>query len=129
MDQNGHINHSFGKWLSCDELTKNTSWLFLIQPSSGSLFTKMDESPNYVSMIATTKRKNYATYNSNDDSHLTQHLPNDCIPTNLRMNRKRELVVATFNNPDLAEKTIMKNQSELEDCFIENTIVHDTSHL
>jgi hypothetical protein len=104
----------------CDELTKTLHGYFtfnLLQEFYSQKWT------NCVSMIATTKRKYYATYNSNDDSHLAHHLPNDCIPTNLRINRQRKLVVATFNTPDLEEKTIMKNQPECEDCFIENTIV------
>jgi hypothetical protein len=129
MDQNGHINHRFGKWLKCDAMTTHNAWLFYIQPSSGTLLTKMDDSTNFVTMLPTTIRKSFATYNSNDDSHLTQLLHNDCIPTNLRMYRKQGLLVATFNNPDSMDKVIMKHQPAWDDCFIENTIVLDKDKL
>jgi hypothetical protein len=129
MDHSGRINHRFGKWLKYDALTTTNSWLLYIQPSSGTLFTKMDDSSNFTTLLPTTIRKNYAIYNSNDDSHLTQQLPHDCIPTNLRMNRKQGSLVATFNNPDLLEKTIMKHQPAWEDPFIENTTVSDTTNI
>jgi hypothetical protein len=57
MDQNGRINHRFGAWLKCDALTTNNAWLFYIQPSSGTLFSKMDDSTNFVIMLPTTIRQ------------------------------------------------------------------------
>jgi hypothetical protein len=129
MDHSGRINHRFGKWLKCDALTTTNSWLFYIQPSSGTLFTKIDDSSNFTTLLPTTIWKNYAIYNSNDDSHLTQQLPHDCIPTNLRMNRKQGSLVANFYNPDLIEKTIMKHQPAWEDPFIENTTVSDKTNI
>jgi hypothetical protein len=127
--KNGRINRRFGNCWNCDALTTNNEWLFYIQPSSGTLFTKMDDSTKFVTMLPTTIRKNFATYNSNDDSHLPQYLPHNCIPTNLRINRQHGLLDATFNNPDSIEKSIMKHQPAWEDCFIEITIVIDKNKL
>jgi hypothetical protein len=129
MDQNGKINHNFGKWASCDVLRKNSAWIFYIQPSSGILFSKTDNDNHFLYTIAMTNRKNYANCNIDGEGHQTQQLPTDCIPSNLRMNRKKNLLVATFNNSKPTENHIMKAQPNWQCCFIENTIVTDRPKL
>jgi ribonuclease HI len=108
---------------------QHNDWLFYIQPSSGLLFTKKTEDNNYLYTIATTIRKNYALYNSEGEGHLIDHLQNDCIPTNLRLNRKTKSLVATFNNPELSETTIKKEQSDWKNSFIGNTTILDNNKL
>jgi hypothetical protein len=129
MTTNGRINHKFGKWLSTETLIQNNDWLFYIQPSSGLLFTKKNDDNNYLYTIATTTRKNYVIYNSEGKRHLIDHIPNDCILTNLRLIRKKKLLVATFNNPDLSETIIIKGQPDWKNSFIGNTTILDNNKL
>jgi hypothetical protein len=90
------INHKFGDWKRSDILTTTNSWNHFVQSSTGSLFSKSKEAYYYMSAESSTQQS--AIY-KNDRRNLTRtlHFPEDCIPTSLRLNIKRNILIATIS--------------------------------
>jgi hypothetical protein len=117
----GRINHKFGNW---QVLIKNNSWNHYLQLSTGSLFTKSKDSFYHISVESRKKTK--AIY-ENDRSQFcrTQYLPSDCIPISLRLNRKRNILIATYSPIMKPERIRMNDLPHRTHCLIENRIVTD----
>jgi ribonuclease HI len=120
----GRINHKFGAWKDSAVLIKNNLWKHFIQSSSGSLFTRSKDSFYYIP--AESRTKTTATY-KNDRSHCcrTPHLPADCIPISLRLNRQRNTLIAKFSPIMQPARIITKDSLHWTTPFTENTIVTD----
>jgi hypothetical protein len=121
---NGRINHKFGNWKESTIITKNNSWNHFFQISTGSLFTKFKDS--YYSISVESRKTNTAIYkNDRNVFHRIQHLPEDCIPTNLRLRQQRNILTATFIPIAKPARIIMNKQPHWTNSFIENTRVTD----
>jgi hypothetical protein len=128
MQNKGRINHQFGKWENSSIITRNNSWNHFVQLSTGSLFTKSNNA--YYSIPAESRKKTSIIY-KNDRSNCLQisKLPEDCIPTSLRLNRRRNILVATFSYCIQPVRMPIIDQPDWTKCFIENTHITNDQKL
>jgi ribonuclease HI len=125
MANNGRIHYQFGKWAPSEIISKNNSWNHFFQVSSGALFSKSKDGYYYIS--PESRKKSSATYKNDKNSfHRILQLPTDCIPISLRLNRTRNLLIATFSHATKSERLIIPDQPQWTNGFIENIIVTDS---
>jgi ribonuclease HI len=124
MANKGRINHHFGKWIDSHHLIKNNTWNHYVQVSTGSLFSTSKDA--FYSIPYMSRRTKSITYQNNRSNlHRVQQLPADCIPTSLRLNRKRNVLIATCSYTTQTERIITTTPPDWKTCFINNIIITD----
>jgi hypothetical protein len=103
---------------------------YLSRTTRGIITSKLPRVPssqNLKTHIPVESRKKTTAIYKNDRSQCcrTQHLPSDCIPISLRLNRKRNILIATYSPIMKQERIIPNERPHWTHCFIENTIVTD----